>query len=74
MSDHGYVLILISYCLIREVFFMIHTQKLVNKIMSKNYYDFQISKEAGKITQSEPNYLKETGMPEDMGVLQGFAP
>ena len=47
---------LLSYCLIREAIYIYTTQTLVNKIMSRNYGEYQLSKNPAKI---EPTQIKQ---------------
>lgn len=60
------------YCLVREVFFIYSINKLTNKIMSKNYYDYEISGKLGK-HEKEKQKEKEIDRPEDLRALQEFS-
>lgn len=46
---------LLLFIVIREGFNMVHTQKLINKLMSRNYYDFKVSDGVGTIKKESKN-------------------
>lgn len=66
------VIALLAYTLIREVVFHLTTQRLINKLMSRDYRDYVYSQTAdfgGKKTKP-----KEQEVPprDDIGVLTDF--
>lgn len=70
MSESQIILFLIFYIFVREVFFLYSTQKFVNKIMSRSYYEYQQSKQ---IEPVQPPVRKfDNDEPEDLGTLEGF--
>lgn len=74
MNTEHLIYILIGYMSVREIWFHYTTHKLVNKLMSRNYFDYRASEEQGKITQasSQSPHL-DLDPPEDLGTLQGIA-
>lgn len=73
MNPNLVVCILIAYCLIREVYFMWSQQKLVNKLMCRNYHEFQVSEKAGKIVpNAQPKIPADSGDNEDLNYLSGI--
>jgi len=68
----GFVL----YTFIQQVMFIVTTQKLINKVMSKNYHDYMFAKNVDKtMTDGELNQgvRHEQALEEDLGPLQEFA-
>jgi len=61
--------ILLIYCVVRECFFIYSTQKLVNKIMCRNYHDFQVSENAGRIPETTPSYAVDDSEEESLDHL-----
>ena len=72
MSEHVVVLTLVAYCLLREAYFLYTTHVLLNKLMSRNYHDYQIAQKQGKLMEQEPRPQFDEGIPEDLGTLQGI--
>jgi len=64
MADKIAVALLI-YCMVREVFFVYTINKLVNKVMSRNYHEYRV---ANELTIPEPKTPLEE-YPEDLGQL-----
>lgn len=67
------VIALLAFILIRELFFMHSLNKLLNKFMSRNYYDFKIAEEVPKSNAKTPEARQEFNeLPESIGILQEF--
>jgi hypothetical protein len=49
-------------------------QKLVNKLMSRNYYDFKVSENAGTIDKTTTSFNSNDAGPSNdaLGILDGF--
>ena len=61
---------LVGYCLLRELFYLYSVQKLVNKLMSRSYYEYN---QAVKFEPQKPQMkFKEEDEVEDLGVLSGI--
>lgn len=65
------VLGLIAYCVVREFFFMYTVNKLVDKVMSRSYYDYKVSTEVGK-QKPEQKFQLPPDDAEDLGILNSF--
>lgn len=65
------VVSLLVYCLAREFFYQWSMQKLLNKFMSRNYYDYKISEDVGKMSQGL-KIKEEDEIPEDLTILNEF--
>lgn len=63
------VAILLLYSLVREAYFIYSTQKLMNKLMSRNYQDFQMSEKSGKINPKPVRLPVPDDEPEDFSPL-----
>lgn len=53
---------LIAYCFIRECIFVYYTHRLLNKLMSRNYYEYQLAEQVGKApkkAESQPEIKEE---------------
>ena len=61
---------LIVYCLLREVFFLYSTQKLINKIMSRDYNTYKMAESGPSHEPATYKGIEEE--PEDLGTLQAF--
>lgn len=48
MNGTVIVAILLIYCIARELHYAVTLHKMVNKIMSRNFYDYQISNSVKK--------------------------
>ena len=75
--ENNLIYFLIVYCLIREMFYTYTTHKLLNKIMSRNYHDYEFSKNVDKTLETgntTATSLKEDqGLAEDLSPIHGFA-
>jgi hypothetical protein len=67
--------LLIAFFL-RELLYFYSTQKLINKLMSKNYHDYNFTKNIQKTMKHEPSLAEglkaEDDLAEDLSPLQGF--
>lgn len=73
-------LLVIGLWLLREVYHTWNTHKLLNKLMSRSYYDFQLAENSGKLEKTTPMPHQPT--PEDLdwdaqkldmqGILEGI--
>jgi len=64
------VVTLLIYCFVREIFFLYSTQKLLNKLMSRNYNDYTAANRT--TTDQVATYKGPEEEPEDLGPLTGF--
>lgn len=70
--DKGFALLL-AYCLVREIFFVLTTHKLINKLMSRDYSTYQYSNEAYK-RQEPRNITVPQDLEADLNVLNEMLP
>lgn len=64
---------LILFIVGREVYFSYMMDKMVNKLMSRTYYDYQISKEVTKLNPHQPIKVEESdSMNEEAQQLNGL--
>ncbi len=59
---------LVGYCLVRECIYLYTTHKLVNKIMSRSFHEYQLANKAGKIEKTKVTSVDNTP-DEDLGIL-----
>lgn len=71
MTENAIVLLLVLYIVARESFFLYSTHKLVNKIMSHNYHDYQQSAQVRKTEPKAPTFAPPE-FEDDLGILQGI--
>ena len=71
MTEATVIALLVLYIVGRESFFLYSTHKLVNKIMSHNYHDYQQSAQVGK-TKPQPAFKVQDDMEDDLGILEGI--
>lgn len=57
---------LLAFIIVREAMHQFTTQKLVNKLMSRNYHEYEAGKEVYK---PKIKLSKQSEVPEDLGVL-----
>lgn len=57
---------LLAFILIREIMYQYTTHRLVNKIMSRNYHEYESAKEVYK---PKERAIIDQGIPEDLGHL-----
>lgn len=73
MSLNLVLILLVGYCIIRELVFLVSTHKLINKLMSRNYHEYTISESRGKMgnqeTTRQPGFRDD---PEDLGILESI--
>ena len=62
---------LFGYLVVREVYFLYSTHKLINKLMSRNYYDYMITQKATRTVEKEPK-PETPDTPEDFGAMNEF--
>jgi hypothetical protein len=72
MTQNAVILILVLYIVARETFFLYSTHKMVNKIMSHNFHDYQQSLHTGKPVQPIQSKPVADEEPEDIGYLAGM--
>lgn len=73
MNESYVIFLLMVYLIGREVFFLYSTNKLINKLMSHNFRDYQQSLQSGKAQSIINNPPKEfDDIPEDLEILQGI--
>lgn len=71
MSD--LTLVLIVYLIVREVVYTYQVNRLLNKLMSRNYHDYEFSKNVKTTMEHRESPLKmDEGMPEDLSALNSF--
>lgn len=61
----NFAILALTYCVIREVIFWFTTQKLLNKLMSRSFYEYQLGKNLGKVEEG-PKKEYDEEEPEDM--------
>jgi hypothetical protein len=72
--EHVVIVFLAGYTLVRELFFHYTVQKLINKLMSRNYQEFKYTdgfKSVESKDRFEPPHM-DGGIPEDLGSLAGI--
>lgn len=62
---------LLTYCVVRELVFIHTLNKLINKLMSRNYHEY---KAAESVYQKVPVINLGTEPDEDLNVLNGINP
>lgn len=61
------------YCLARELFFLYTVNKLTNKLMARNYYDYKVSNVVElEAKNKKPELKAEEELPEDLRSLTGI--
>lgn len=72
MSD--YTPLLIVYLVVREVVYTYQVNRLLNKLMSRNYHDYEFAKNVKTTMEHKgENVLKDDhGLPEDLSPVNGF--
>ena len=67
MSQNYIITALLVYTILREILFIFQLNRLVNKLMSRNYQDYQLG---NNVTKEKKKVAKRTEeIPEDLGVL-----
>lgn len=59
------------YILAREILFWYQLDKLTNKLMSRNFYDYRVTEQM-KNEKPAPEKPEPPEEPEDLGGLAGF--
>lgn len=73
MIDTSVVVILLLYIAVRECFYIYSSNKLLDKLMSRNYSEYQWTKNMAQVAETKPQPFKEDSeMPEDLSALNGF--
>lgn len=72
MTPIDLIFVLITYILIRETTFIYSTHKMVNKIMSRSFHDYEFSKNVSKTLNSDQTKKIQEEMPEDLSPIQNF--
>lgn len=68
--DNQIIILLLAFTIIREVLFQYSMQKLVNKVMSRNFVEYQHAE--ATTTVKRPTITVSQDEPEDLRTLQGF--
>ncbi len=69
----GLIISLFLYCVVREAFYLYSTNKLLNKLMSRNYHEFAYTEAQKKsFSNKESHQAQDEGYPEDLGALTGI--
>jgi hypothetical protein len=70
------ITLLLVFILIREGVNIFQTNRLLNKVMSRNYHEYEFAKNVAhtmKERETMDNYREEKeGLPEDLAPVQGF--
>ena len=72
------LLLLLAYIGVREAFYLFTVNKLVNKLMSRNYHDYEFAKNVDKTMQQENGQdlqfkmRAEQDLEEDLAPVQSF--
>lgn len=66
------VVVLLAFILLREVWNSYERNKLVNKLMSRNYHEYTVAKNLGKLDQSGKDPDAEVEVPVEIGQLMGI--
>ena len=69
MISTQFVVILLTYIVGREIFYLYTVNKLMNKLMSRNYHEFKMAENVGKTTQPKIQATLNEEMHEDLGAL-----
>jgi len=69
MSEQFLIGILIGLLVVQQFFYLMQIHKLLNKLMSRNYFDYEKSKPQDVIKVKMPAAQEPL---EDFGVLKGF--
>lgn len=65
------IVALFAYLLIRELIFIYTTNKLINKLMSRDYHAYQMSQNVGKLDTPKPKQ-EEDSLAEDLNTMLGI--
>lgn len=57
---------------VTNVYWMYHSQKLVNKLMSRDFTEFRLAETKEPVKRDKRQASKSNESPEDFGVLQGI--
>lgn len=53
------IVLVLAYCLLREVFFIYSQQKLVNKLMSRSYHEYESANRLGQKVKAQRTVSEE---------------
>jgi hypothetical protein len=67
--EHYVIVSLLTYLIVREAIFLYSTNKLVNKLMSRDYHSYQMSEKVGKLEAPKPPKEEDLSLAEDMNVI-----
>jgi len=71
MSDPIIILFLLAFIVAREVIFWTATHKLLNKLMSRSYHEYEMAKTV-QDTVKKPEVFKVIEDAEDLSVMRDF--
>lgn len=68
------LIVLVVFIVAREVYFYYTVDKLINKLMSRNYLDYTMSSTAAdrSTVHKKPNIKVDDSADEDLGILSGI--
>lgn len=72
MSERLFLYVLVGYTVIREIFYWITTQRLINKLMSRNYFEYQQANHVGTPPSPQNPYAENGDELEDFAALGGI--
>lgn len=64
--DRFLISFLIALFIYREIINQLTIQKLINKLMSRNYYDYQITESVANSASKKPQPQQETKNPQPL--------
>ena len=71
--EHFTIAVLLTFCLVREYMFWQQTQLLINKLMSKNFFDYETSRTMTEPTPEKPKIVLDDEAGPDVGdVMAGM--
>lgn len=75
-STPGLELYLFAYLVLREILYLVQTQKMINKVMSRNYHDYVFSENVKKTLtpagEGKVPLRESHDLPEDLAPIAGF--
>lgn len=72
--DDSFDMILLMFILGRELLYNYQIHRLINKIMSRNYHDYEFTKNVSKTMKPDGhvNVKEDPELNEDLSTLNGF--
>ena len=72
MTEHTTIYALLCFMVVRECFYIYSSNKLLDKLMSRNYNEYEWTRNLKKTLEPQTPKQEPEDVPEDLSIMNGF--